>query len=174
MQFWFIRHGESGLNAEGRFAGAIDTPLTELGWTQGQRAAQQLIEHRIDWLVCSPMRRAVDTAWEIANEFGLDVDHDPRLVEHRKGELEGEPRRPMTSADWDATPGAEPVAEFHARVTAALVDLAERRGIGVVVAHAGVARVIDTLLAGDPPSSVFDRPGAPNGEPRLVRMVFPR
>lgn len=95
-----IRHGESEWNADGRWQGQADPPLTDLGRLQAHHASRKL--GAVDAIVASDLQRAADTAMIIANELGagplvLDVD----LRERHAGEWQG-----LTRADIDrAWPG---------------------------------------------------------------------
>ncbi len=59
-----LRHGESVWNAEGRFAGASDVPLSPLGKGQAMAAGMLLRNYTFDVVYTSTMQRAVQT-WEL-------------------------------------------------------------------------------------------------------------
>src|SRR5438270_13942386 len=67
---WLVRHGRSTFNAQGLYQGCCDQPeLTERGRLDSRLAAQALAGARIRFVVASPLRRALDTAGEILDEF---------------------------------------------------------------------------------------------------------
>jgi probable phosphoglycerate mutase len=70
MRLFFIRHGETLWNAEGRFQGRRDTELSEHGLEQGMRAAEFLSNHRFEAIVTSPLKRALVTGELIAKSCG--------------------------------------------------------------------------------------------------------
>jgi broad specificity phosphatase PhoE len=88
---YFMRHGQSEANAAHRYA-APETPLSELGRQQAALAGQQLKEMDIDLIICSDLRRAVETAEVVAKEIGYDSSKiiiDSRLREVGRGDLVG-------------------------------------------------------------------------------------
>ena len=90
-----VRHGQSEWNAEGRWQGQADIPLSELGRAQARAAAQNL--GSFDLIAASPLKRAAETADIIANAIGMGpVVQIPLLVERGAGEWSG-----LTRADID-------------------------------------------------------------------------
>jgi broad specificity phosphatase PhoE len=92
---YLVRHGRTEFNAEGRFQGHLDSPLTPLGTQQAARYGELLkglIGDPAHWsLVASPLGRAVHTAEIIAGALGLGLDfpRDPRLAEIGMGLWDG-------------------------------------------------------------------------------------
>ena len=146
-----LRHGEP---VGGRkYRGQIDDPLSEKGWMQMHAA----VGETAPWtrIVSSPLLRCRAFAETLAGRHGLPLAFDDRLKEVGFGEWEGksaaeiEADAPGTLARFKADPvnacpvGAEPLADFHARVAAALDDLlAQYAGQHVLlVGHAGVMRM---------------------------------
>jgi broad specificity phosphatase PhoE len=103
-----VRHGESTFIEEGRFQGQAETPLSDLGRRQAQRAAERLAHPGVSpalpipagpplEIVHSPLGRAAETAGAVANAmaahdaFGRDVHlrPDPGLLEIGQGAWEG-------------------------------------------------------------------------------------
>jgi len=88
-----IRHGQSVWNAQNRFTGWVDVPLTEQGEAEARRAGERLADASIDWQVAytSVLSRAIRTQ-EIAMEVaGIDVPviRDQALNERNYGDLQG-------------------------------------------------------------------------------------
>src|SRR5690606_2527197 len=69
-KLYFIRHGLSVMNRQGVFSGSIDTPLTDEGRKQAKRAGKLARDFGIDYIVSSPLARALETAQIIAGEIG--------------------------------------------------------------------------------------------------------
>ncbi len=67
-----IRHGQSQWNAENRFTGWVDTPLSELGRQEAKRAAERLAERdvRVDRAYTSTLRRAIETGRIVLDGLG--------------------------------------------------------------------------------------------------------
>ena len=64
MDLLILRHGQSEWNAQGRWQGQADPPLTELGERQARAAAEQLLDSKIsfDGVASSDLQRARRTA----------------------------------------------------------------------------------------------------------------
>jgi len=146
-----IRHGEP---VGGRkYRGQIDDPLSEKGWAQMHAA----VGESVPWtrIVSSPLLRCRAFAETLADRHDLPLALDERLKEVGFGAWEGksaaeiEQDAPGSLARFKADPvharpqGAEPLADFHARVAAAFDDLlAQHAGQHVLlVGHAGVMRM---------------------------------
>jgi 2,3-bisphosphoglycerate-dependent phosphoglycerate mutase len=67
-----IRHGQSQWNAENRFTGWVDTPLSEVGVTEAKRAGERLAARGItvDRAYTSTLRRAIDTGRIVLDTLG--------------------------------------------------------------------------------------------------------
>lgn len=57
-----IRHGHTAYNAEKRYAGTIDIPLSEKGISDCRLAARRLSGNDFDVIVTSKMKRSIETA----------------------------------------------------------------------------------------------------------------
>ncbi len=101
--FYIVRHGESVYNAEGRFAGSVDTALNEMGLAQAAEVAQVMArEWPCDAVVSSPLQRAMKTAETILasrRESGLGpVVALAGLAECNAGELQGQLQTDVVAA----------------------------------------------------------------------------
>ena len=81
-----VRHGQSTWNADGRWQGRADPPLSELGVRQAEVAAETIADHGITRVWASPLVRAHQTASIVAQRLGLAVENDTRLQERDAGE----------------------------------------------------------------------------------------
>lgn len=86
---YFIRHGQTQWNIEGRIQGRQNSPLTALGHAQAQTVAQYVAPLGIEALYSSPAPRARETAAHIQFRLSLPVEVDPRLYEQSFGVYEG-------------------------------------------------------------------------------------
>lgn len=77
MRILVVRHCQSTWNAEHRWAGQADPPLSEAGREDGRTLAATLSDARLDAVACSDLRRAEETAVIVASALGLSP---PRLV----------------------------------------------------------------------------------------------
>jgi len=84
-----VRHGQSQGNAEGRFGGHTDTPLSKRGRKQAKLTAELLASEKLDAIYSSDLRRAVQTAEPLARATGLEVTRTFALRERSVGLMEG-------------------------------------------------------------------------------------
>ena len=84
-----VRHGQSLGNAEGRFGGHTDTPLSLLGRKQTNATAQVLASDKLDAIYSSDLARATETAGELAKLTGLEVRPTDAFRERSVGVMEG-------------------------------------------------------------------------------------
>jgi probable phosphoglycerate mutase len=165
-----VRHGQSIWNAEGRWQGQADPPLSAEGETQARTAAERLASDpgmSFDLVVSSDLGRALRTAELMVSALGVDTDLvvEPGLREYDVGDWSGctraeiEARWPGALGRWSqgtltAPPGGEGRAALDARVVKAgrrVAAVAIERGAGRVlaVAHGGVIRAL-TRATGRP------------------------
>ena len=161
-----LRHGETPLSTERRFAGRGDIPLTETGKLQAKAAAQRLAARGgIQRIVTSPLQRARLTAEAVAAATGAPVQVDEGWIEADFGEWEGLSYAeamegwPDEVTAWMndtsvAPPGGESFAAAGRRVLAALERLLEHSEPGrvVVVSHVTPMKTVlrHALLAPPP------------------------
>src|SRR4249919_2597714 len=75
MKILLARHGETAWNAEGRYQGQEDIPLSPVGEAQARALGERLQHVHIDRAVASPLKRALRTA-----ELALGDDRLARLT----------------------------------------------------------------------------------------------
>ncbi|GAA1988005.1 bifunctional RNase H/acid phosphatase [Nocardiopsis rhodophaea] len=164
-----LRHGQTPMSVERRFAGVGDIELTPTGHEQARAAARRLAERGdVDVIVSSPLRRTRDTAEHVARELALPVEAWSGFAETDFGAWEGmtfgevRERWPDEIARWLADPsvpprGGESFAAVAERVGAArdkvLADYAGQTVL--VVSHVTPIKVClqQALLA--PPEALF-------------------
>jgi broad specificity phosphatase PhoE len=93
---YFLRHGETDWNAEGRLQGQADTDINALGRKQADRngwVLAGLLGKAEDFdFVASPMRRTRETMERVRTAMGLDPEGyrtDARLIEVHFGDWQG-------------------------------------------------------------------------------------
>ncbi len=84
-----IRHGQSQGNAEGRFGGHTDTPLSPRGRAEARRTAQALASEHFSAIVCSDLARTIETALPLAKLAGLELQTAEAFRERSVGVMEG-------------------------------------------------------------------------------------
>jgi broad specificity phosphatase PhoE len=150
-----VRHGESTWNADKRWQGWADAPLSDLGEEQARGAAGRLTGIAFDAVFASDLQRAVRTAELLAP--GREIVVEPLVRERDVGDWSGlttpeiESRWPGQIDAWRAgripsPPGGEDNAEFTARVVRGVEHIAARvgdGGVALVVVHGGVVRALE-------------------------------
>jgi broad specificity phosphatase PhoE len=84
-----IRHGQSQGNAEGRFGGHTDTPLSPRGRRQADATAKALASERFSAIYSSDLPRAIETASPLAKLTGVKLITTDALRERSVGVMEG-------------------------------------------------------------------------------------
>ena len=86
-----VRHGQSLWNAENRFTGWVDVPLTPLGEEEARRAGERLRDVAFDVAYTSALIRAQHTLDIILEVTGkhVPVIRDQALNERHYGDLQG-------------------------------------------------------------------------------------
>ena len=87
--FYFLRHGQTEWNREGRYQGVADTPLNELGIAQAQAAAVLLAKLPIDRIIASPMIRALKTAAIVSEAIDRPIHIERGIRERNFGSFDG-------------------------------------------------------------------------------------
>jgi broad specificity phosphatase PhoE len=163
-----LRHGQTELSTERRFAGRGDIPLTKEGIRQAGLAARRLAGAGVDVVITSPLQRARRTAEAVTEATGAPLAVYDEFVEADFGAWEGlrfgeaGQKWPDELAAWMASPDAAPpdgesAATVALRVLAGLDRLMadyQHRKV-VVVSHVTPIKtlVCRALLA--PPEAMF-------------------
>lgn len=152
-----LRHGQSVWNRlmteTGRDPGIADPVLTDLGHEQARRAAAALARHDIRRVIASPYRRALQTATPIAAAFGLTIEVNLWVREHKAFTCDEGTPASVIAAEWphlDVShlpeiwwpPANETVATVRQRAAAFLAHMSEREDWHhtLVVSHWGFLR----------------------------------
>jgi broad specificity phosphatase PhoE len=132
MRLILVRHGETVYNAQARFTGQSDVPLSVLGRRQTAVLGECLATKCLDVIVTSDLERTRVMAETIASYHALPIWEDIDLRELALGEWEGYTynevltRDAVLVAQWQvdpatyAPPGGETVAQLRNRCTRAL------------------------------------------------------
>jgi broad specificity phosphatase PhoE len=173
---YYIRHGETAWNAEGRFQGSQDIPLNDLGRRQAADAGGILSDlfardgrNRSSLtFVASPLSRARSTMELVRGVLKLPTGGyavDARLREIGYGRWEGATLAQMQASDpelfaarlsdkWTIPP---PDGESYASVQARVSDWYNQlTSDTVAVAHGGTARALMVALGVEPSDSAAD------------------
>lgn len=149
IKIYFVRHGQTENNIRKKLAGIVNVSLNENGIKQAELIAEELKDERFDFVFCSPLKRAIDTANIINKYHGKNIEINESLIERNFGELAGHSH---VSVDrkilWNyykdkcLYPDIESVKEVFERVNLFIEHLLKNYdGKSVlIVAHSGVFR----------------------------------
>jgi len=163
---YFIRHGQTDWNAEGRYQGQKDIALNDLGRAQAKNngvlladlfAKNSIKASDVDWFV-SPLSRAIETMDIVQQAFSSDtnkVQIDNSLIEVSFGEFEGFLHNDLTSSFAKRGKRGEEFWQYRPKNGESYVDLLDRvtpfiaslKKPSVIVSHGGIARVFRHLVA---------------------------
>jgi probable phosphoglycerate mutase len=162
---FMVRHGDTVLSAEDRFAGETDVELSEKGREEARRLAERLRGEKITAVYASPLGRTVETARIIAEPHHLQVQTCDGFREISHGHWEGmkrhevEEKFPGEMAEWEKDPytfapaGGESGLAVTARALPALIDLVRKHpgeSILIVSHKATIRLLLSSLLGFDP------------------------
>jgi probable phosphoglycerate mutase len=162
---FMVRHGDTVLSAEDRFAGETDVELSEKGREEARRLAERLSGEKITAVYASPLGRTVETARIIAEPHHLQVQTCDGFREISHGHWEGmkrhevEEKFPGEMAEWEKDPytfapaGGESGLAVTARALPALIDLVRKHpgeSILIVSHKATIRLLLSSLLGFDP------------------------
>lgn len=147
--FFFLRHGETDWNAEGRAQGRLDIPLNATGRSQALAAADAFAGHRVRRIVSSPLARAWETAVTVGERLGLEPEPAPDLREVHLGVQQGSTYGGWRKAFWRGDyvpPGGESLDAFRARVARGIAAAAGEGPDVLIVAHGGVWKALRGIV----------------------------
>lgn len=173
MAIYVVRHGECEGNVAGLYVAQIESPLTERGRQQAHEAASVVKELGISRIVSSPLSRARDTAQIIADELGLPVHVDSRIIEYDMGSLAGMTKdNSQLEAQLDMMTGEEVPLVCARRITDCIAEYAAQPGNTLFVSHAGVMRMVNALQEGKAPEEFYFAPTLDNAA--VAELDIPR
>jgi len=157
MELYLVRHGETESNKEKRYQGWMESPLSELGLKQAEKAGLFLGGKNIEGVFCSDLQRAFHTARVIGACCGLEPEVTALLREINFGLWEGltydeiesswgeKIRRWFDDPFTRSAPEGETVEEVSKRMLAFLKELEAHKPAcrrAVVVSHGGSIRAL--------------------------------
>ncbi|MHB8285552.1 MAG: 2,3-bisphosphoglycerate-dependent phosphoglycerate mutase [Caulobacteraceae bacterium] len=167
-QLILVRHGQSSFNADNRFTGWSDPPLTDLGEAEARAVARRLkaADVVIDAAFSSAFERTIQSMAIILSELNSDAPtySDMALNERSYGDLTGLDKD-EASARWgeqqvrtwrrsytSQPPGGESLRETAARAASYylchILPVVLRRSTVLVVSHGNTLRALVTVIEG--------------------------
>lgn len=161
MKIYYVRHGQTDLNlAKKMQGGGTEKELNETGVSQAYNTKKELENVKYDLVICSPMKRAKQTAEIIKEGRDIPIITDERIRERKLGDYEGrDVTEEMENNIWDYKlnyniPNGENLHDFEKRIDEFFDDIKEKyhdKSV-LIVAHGGIAKVIKAHLYGMPES----------------------
>jgi len=166
---YFVRHGETQWNAEGRLQGQAENDINENGRRQADRNGERLrgliTDPSVFDFVASPMRRTRETMERVRTAMGLDPSAyrtDARLVEVSFGDWQGFTFAELEAAEagvtkarkrnkWDFVPPGEGAESYRMLMERVRPWLSEVSRPTVCVTHGGVMRTLFRMILGTEP-----------------------
>ncbi len=153
-----IRHGQTSWNVEHRLPGQIPgIELNQAGREQVARLADALNVFPISAIISSPLERAHETARIIAEQFNLEIQFEPGLMDIQIGHWAGQKFDELSKNDpaWkafvkDPTKAPDDVETFpqvQERAVAAIERWSKLDSSGAFPAFVAHADVIKLLIA---------------------------
>jgi broad specificity phosphatase PhoE len=171
-----IRHGQQAFDPEGAVKDMFDPPLSEQGRLQARLLGEAYSTTHLDAVIASPLKRAFETARELASHHQLepkviddlreielfrDVPGDRPLREALGPELLKAVRhRMLQERSWDVYPHSESSFEFRKRAINAIEATIATYASGrvAIVCHGGVINAYLGHIVRSP-LDMFFRPG---------------
>src|SRR5437764_10436737 len=153
-----IRHGQTTWNVEHRLPGHLSgVELNDTGRQQAARLADALTVIPISAIISSPLERAHETASIIAQQYKLEIQLEPDLMDIELGRWTGQSYDELSKSDpaWkafvkDPTVGPNDVETFphvQERAVAAVERWCKLDSIGAYPAFVAHADVVKLLIA---------------------------
>lgn len=163
LELILIRHGQTDWNLNGHVMGRQAVPLNDTGRAQAENVARYLASAKIDYMVSSPVARAMETSRIIALPHEeLKIVEDGAFSELDYGDwvnctfeelptrFPEEWKRYRTDLASASFTGGESVRSAAARITAAVDRLLAMQGVerAIIVSHADPIKIALTHVLG--------------------------
>ena len=155
MKLYVIRHGQTNWNLKGIIQGQKDIELNDKGINEARKAKDEFNSLKIDLIMCSPLKRAKETAKILNTDKNINIIYKSELIERGLGDFEGESC--ITEEDDiynyhmnKTIRNIEPVVDLCNRVNE-LIDEIKNKYKGkniLLVTHSGTARAIERYFYG--------------------------
>ncbi len=160
-RIYLIRHGETEFNRLGVFRGRYDVDLNENGRLQAKEIARALSGENLEFIVTSPLKRALETAQAIASELGIEYRVEEGFNNINLGSWQGVPKEKIkreyprlwhlwtTNPEKLLIPGGETLSQVRRRSLRALNSLLKRtKGNFGIVTHRAVIKALAAGMLG--------------------------
>lgn len=169
ITLYIARHGETEENLNHILQGHMPGHLNDNGRKQAAQLGADLQGIHFDALLCSDLKRCVDTANIVNQSLNLRMETTPLLRERDWGMLTGCNYRSMVDQDMESV---ETVEQLYFRAEQFLKQLAEHHDNETVlcISHGLFCRVIQGVYLG---KSIREIPRMNNAEVRRLEIITP-
>lgn len=165
MKLFFIRHGQTDWNVQGKIQGSYDSELNNTGIIQAEELGRKVLEsnYKFSKIYSSQQKRAAKTAEILGKIVNVDYTLSKGLEEMRLGEWEGfswvevQERFPKEYEEWynnrryTKCPKGESYQDMLDRVLIIINQIIEENCEDVaIVTHSAVIRAIQCYLTDTP------------------------
>jgi len=158
MNIYLTRHGQTDWNVEHKVQGKADIDLNSKGIEQAEVTREHLTQEEIDLIICSTLKRAIQTAEVISEGRNIPIIYDAGISERDFGEHEGKRFDEFDySGYWSYKSNfsyerAENIRKFFTRIYTFL-DKMKKQYAGkniLLVTHGGVSIPVNCYFNGIP------------------------
>jgi broad specificity phosphatase PhoE len=148
MKLIITRHGETVGNVNNFCQGQTPGQLTKKGIDQAKKLGKRFKDEKIDVIVSSDLKRAIDTAGEIIKHHpNLKLKLDKRIRERSLGSMEGKPL--PKNIDWNNLPkDVETTKDIIKRAKEFIYDIYKlyKNKTVLIVCHGGTKYALFSVL----------------------------
>lgn len=168
-RIYLVRHGEIDYGIERRYIGITDYPLSNKGIEQIQRMKSDFEKIKAEKIYCSPLLRCRQTAEILRDSNSVELEIVKELEEIHMGDWENKTMAAIKRNFPDLykargeqmgtfiPPEGESFEQLQRRVFPAFQRIVEETTeCGIIIAHAGVNRVILSKLRNLPLEGVLN------------------
>lgn len=112
INIYLVRHGQTYYNIYNKLQGWSNSPLTDQGYQDAEKAGQRLKDVHFDAAFCSDLTRAVETAQTILDENKADSVKEPTTAPYFREEFYGSYEGPIWTK-LGITPGLPRVKDLQ-------------------------------------------------------------
>ena len=150
---YVARHGQTERNAQNKVCGITDVALTEKGIEQAKALAFAVKSKNISLILCSPLKRALETSNIVANICNIPIETEAQLIEQNYGIYEGTDRKNESFLSNKRQfaykyPNGESMLQVAYRIYGLLDEIKHKYKNDniLIISHGGVCRIINTYF----------------------------
>ena len=173
MKLIILRHGETDYNAKGIMQGKTNTILNQNGINNALKIREELEKYNIDYVISSPLKRAVQTASIVCDK---PMFLDDRLTERDLGLYEGKDISTYDSKKYGniknvcTENGVEAITDVIERTFDLLDEIVTLDKTVLLVSHSAVLKVVPYYFEGLPQDNMVENYKLQNTEYKVFEI----